>query len=70
MIAKMQFGRQANWDKNLELISSFRNIPIMSKARFNVLESAINNKYHCLFETARRFGIRTALGVIYKSNRK
>jgi glycosyltransferase involved in cell wall biosynthesis len=70
MIAQIQFGHQINRHKYLKIISRFRNIPIMSQARVNKLESAMTNKYRCLIEVAKRLGIRTAIGISYRGFRK
>ena len=66
MIAQLHFGARINKYDYSEMLFHFRNVPIMKKSRVNKLESAMKNKYRCLIEVARRFSIRTALGVIYR----
>ena len=63
------------WHKTIrvdkqKIIDSFHDIPIMSKARVKALESAMNNKYICLFQVAKGFGIKIALGIYYRSFKK
>ena len=66
-IARMHFGHQISKDKSLELISNFSKMPILSQKRFIKLKSTINNKFYSLIEVARRLGVRTALGIIYRN---
>ena len=70
MIAQMQFGTTTKSYMNLEIISHFSNIPIISQERITRLEAVITSKYRCLIEVVRRFKIRTAVGIIYRGYRK
>jgi glycosyltransferase involved in cell wall biosynthesis len=55
IIAQIQLGNQVNRDKNLEIITQFHNIPIMSDSLVNELELAMTYKDRSMIELKRRF---------------
>lgn len=55
IIAQIQFFDQSDSDKKLRIISQFRNISIMSRARFNRLNLAATDSYQTLIELSKRF---------------
>jgi glycosyltransferase involved in cell wall biosynthesis len=57
IIAQLHFSDQLYRDKNLEIISQIRSIPIISQALINRLELAMTNKYHLMTEARKLFRI-------------
>ena len=55
IIAQIQSGNQVNKDKNLEIITQFHNIPIMSNSLVNELELAMTYKDRSMIELKKRF---------------
>ncbi len=68
--AKSHFLNRSKKNDFVKLVEEFIHYPIMSRTRIKRLKLSIHNHIICLFEIAFRFGLRTALGIVFRSLRK
>jgi len=71
----LEFSKMHFWkgEKNIDneyLISEFSKYAIMNIRRMKQIELSIDNKFICLLETKKRFGIKMAIGIILRSLKK
>jgi len=66
-LVKIQFWKRGKLSECSRLIRELFLLHILNEKRIRHLESAIENRFICLNEVARRFNLRLALGIIRRS---
>jgi len=69
-LVKIQFLDFAKLKECDFVIRKITLFPIFYGSRAQRLEKALNNKYYCLFEIAKLFEIKFAIGIIINSFKK
>tara|TARA_B100000780_G_C21089831_1_gene439206 strand:- start:617 stop:1630 length:1014 start_codon:yes stop_codon:yes gene_type:complete len=69
--ANIHFSKNSSSNAiNRTLIQEIFKSPLMSKNRIKRLNTALANKYICMYEVFKRFGIRTSLSIVVRGIKK
>lgn len=66
-LAKIHFWKNEKLVDGNKLVRALFQFPIMTKSHIRSLELSMKNRFVCLFEVYKRFGLRMALGIIRRS---
>jgi glycosyltransferase involved in cell wall biosynthesis len=66
-LAKNHFWNKKNIDECINLVVDLYSLQVMTADRVERMNMSVGNRYFCLIEVAKRFGLKMCLGIIRRS---